>query len=205
MQTFSYLGVQIDETLNNNTDVKNAVGRAKAAFWKHRVLLRNNLLLRIKLKMLKSLVFPILRYGSECFALTKLIRTKITSFDLWCYRRIFKICWTEKVSNEEVVRRIRLQNAMLLDSIIKRKASFFGHIARGSAGDDLKGVLADSWRKIGRVRRGTSWWDAIEEVTNSKDVRANMVMGAQDKNEWLKMCRARFPNLGDQRSLAVMV
>ncbi|KAG1662048.1 Guanylate-binding protein 1 [Nymphon striatum] len=80
-----------------------------------------------------------------------------------------------------------LQETFLLQSILKRKASFFGHIARGSTGEELKMIVAEGWRKVGRGRgrRRRRWMDDLELVTGTKDVRKNMEM-AEDK-ERLKM------------------
>ncbi|KAG1679871.1 hypothetical protein GQR58_012782 [Nymphon striatum] len=92
-----------------------------------------------------------------------------------------------------------LQETFLLQSILKRKASFFGHIARGSAGEELKMIVAEGWRKIGRGRRRRRWMDDLELVTGTKDVRKNMEM-AEDKERWrekyqvMKMCWQRTPH-----------
>ncbi|KAG1675637.1 hypothetical protein GQR58_014596 [Nymphon striatum] len=73
-----------------------------------------------------------------------------------------------------------LQETFLLQSILKRKASFFGLIARGSAGEELKMIVAEGWRKVGRGRRRRRWIDDEELVTRTKDVRKNIEM-AEDK------------------------
>ncbi|KAG1676111.1 hypothetical protein GQR58_014440 [Nymphon striatum] len=62
-----------------------------------------------------------------------------------------------------------LQETFLLQSILKRKASFFGHIARGSAGEELKMIIAEGWRKVGRGRRRRRWMDDVELVMGTKD------------------------------------
>ncbi|KAG1677675.1 hypothetical protein GQR58_013794 [Nymphon striatum] len=75
-------------------------------------------------------------------------------------------------------------DALLLKiSILKRKASFFEHIARGSAGEELKMIVAEGWRKVGRGRRRRRWMDDVELVTGTKDVRKNIEM-AEDKERW---------------------
>ncbi|KAG1711238.1 hypothetical protein GQR58_002523 [Nymphon striatum] len=76
-----------------------------------------------------------------------------------------------------------LQETFLLQSILKRKASFFGHLARGSAGKGLKMIVAEGWRKVGRGRRKRRWVDDVELVTGTKDVRKNIEM-AEYKERW---------------------
>ncbi|KAG1662298.1 Alpha-ketoglutarate-dependent dioxygenase alkB 3 [Nymphon striatum] len=83
---------------------------------------------------------------------------------------------------QEVLQRMGLQETFLLQSILKRKASFFGHIARGSAGEELRMIVAEGWRKVGRGRRRRRWMDDLELVTGTRDVRRNMEM-AEDREQ----------------------
>ena len=66
---------------------------------------------------------------------------KIPAFEMWYHRRLLKIRWTDRVSNEEVLRRMNV-TPMLLTIIAKRKAALFGHVARGSS----EQFFATSWR-----------------------------------------------------------
>ncbi|KAG1664955.1 Retrovirus-related Pol polyprotein from type-1 retrotransposable element R2 [Nymphon striatum] len=145
---FQYLGVFIDNKLDHKSHVP----------------------LKMKVKMLKSLIFSLVRYGSEAFALTKTLKKKITSLEFWCYRRILRISWTDMTTNTEVLQRMGLQETFLLQSILKRKASFFGHIARGSAGEELRMIVGEGWRKVGRGRRRRRWMDDLELVTGTRDI-----------------------------------
>ena len=132
MDKFNYLGVLIDQHLSHETDVKVAIGKEKAASWKHKELLKNNVpLRRLKRLMLQSLVFSLVRYGSECFTLTKRLKRKITSFELWCYRRILKIRWADMKTKRGNTAKDGYARPVLLDNIIKRKYHF-GHISRAS-------------------------------------------------------------------------
>ncbi|KAG1671311.1 LINE-1 retrotransposable element ORF2 protein [Nymphon striatum] len=180
---FQYLGVFIDNKLDHKIDVKCAVARAKDAFLRHKEFFKNNVPLKMKVKMLKSLIFSLVRYGSEAFALTKTLKKKITSLEFWCYRRILRISWTDMTTNTEVLQRMGLQETFLLQSILKRKASFFGHIARGSAGEELRMIVGEGWRKVGRGRRRRRWMDDLELVTGTRDVRRNMEMAEDREHE----------------------
>ena len=107
VRKFQYLGVCIEENMSNNVDIKCNIARAKQSFWRNKELSRNNVPLSLEIK--------------------------ITSFELRSYRRILKISWQEKQTNKEVLSKINLGEPRLLKSILKRKARFYGHIARGSA------------------------------------------------------------------------
>lgn len=78
-------------------------------------------------------------YGSEAWTINKEIRNKIDGFEVWIYRRILKISWKDKVNNRELLRRMG-EGMYLMNSRAKRKAAFFGHICRGSRGDDFASI-----------------------------------------------------------------
>ena len=88
---------------------------------------------------------------------------KIRAFEMWCYRRLLKIRWTDRVSNEEVLRRMNV-TPILITIIAKRKAAFIGHVARGSSGavfcNIVEGYIEEE-RSSGRQRR--TWMDDIKE------------------------------------------
>ncbi|KAG1666828.1 hypothetical protein GQR58_018706 [Nymphon striatum] len=104
--------------------------------------------------------------------------------------RILRISWTDMTTHTEVLQRMGLQETFLLQSILKRKASFFGHIARGSAGEELRMIVAEGWRKVGRGRRRRRWMDDLELVTGTTDVRRNMEM-AEDREQSMSVLEKR--------------
>ena len=71
VSNFQYLGIWKNETIKHDVDVRANIVKSKQAFWKHKKLLRNNIRLKTKPRLLKIQAWSILRYGSECFALTK--------------------------------------------------------------------------------------------------------------------------------------
>ena len=85
------------------------------------------------MNLLKTYVWSVFTYGCEAWTIGKEMLDKIRAFEMWCYRRLLQIRWTDRVSNEEVLRRMNV-TPMLLTIIAKRKAALFGHVARGSSG-----------------------------------------------------------------------
>ena len=67
--------------------------------------MRRNIRKQTKLKLLNCYVFSVLNYGCESWTWNKAMQKKIDAFEVWCYRRMFKISWKDKVRNEEVLRR----------------------------------------------------------------------------------------------------
>ena len=80
-------------------------------------------------KDLKSFVFSIATYGSESWVLKTTDKKKMKSFELWCYRRLLRIKWTDKQTNEYVLSKIATSER-LLTTIVKRKMAFVGHVFR---------------------------------------------------------------------------
>ena len=80
VSNFQYLVIWINETMKHDVDVRVKIAKSKQAFWKHKELLRN-IRLKTKMRLLKTQVWSILRYGSACFALTKSLQKKITAFE----------------------------------------------------------------------------------------------------------------------------
>ena len=118
--------------------------------------------MRTKLRLLNSLVFPVASYGSECWVLKKKDQKRIGSFELWCYRRVLRISWTEKKTNDEVLRRINC-NDRLLDILNKRKLKFVGHVMRSeSLGKNLLTGMVLGNR--GRGRPKTRYSDNIRDI-----------------------------------------
>ena len=183
VENFQYLGIWINENVKFDADVRAGIARAKESFWRHKELLRNNLSLHLKKKLLKTQVWSVLRYGCETFSLTKSMKKKIFVFELWCYSRILKLSWQDFVSNESVLEQVHVTWAELPEKIIARKLAFFGHIARKSAGEELSRIIQEDLRKTGRGRRRRWWIDDVKEVTGCRDIR-KCVQLAQKKKIW---------------------
>ena len=65
--------------------------------------MRRNFRFSTKMKILNCYVFSILNYGCESWTWNKVMRKKVNAFEFWCYRRILKISWRDKVKNEEII------------------------------------------------------------------------------------------------------
>ena len=98
---------------------------AKAAFNKKRTLFTSRLDLDLKKKLVKCYVWSIALYGAETWTLRAVDQKHLKSFEIWCWRRMEKISWTDHVRNENV--RVKEQRN-ILHEIRKRKAKWIGHI-----------------------------------------------------------------------------
>jgi len=102
---------------------------AKAAFNKKRTLFTSTLDLELRKKLVKCYLWSIASYGVEIWTLRTVYQKNLESFEMWCWRRIEKISWTDHVRNEEVLFRVKEQRKILRD-IRKRNANWIGHILR---------------------------------------------------------------------------
>ena len=79
-----------------------------------------------KIRVLKSTVFPTATYRREAWTINKTDGKLITAFEMKCYRKILRIPWTDRVTNEKVLEKVKT----LLQEIRKLKVGYFGHIKR---------------------------------------------------------------------------
>jgi len=102
---------------------------AKAAFNKKRALFTGTLDLQLRKKLVKCYIWSIALYGAETWTLRTVDQKHLESFEMWCWRRMEMIRWTDHVRNEEVLLRVKVQRN-ILHEIRKRKANWIGHILR---------------------------------------------------------------------------
>ena len=105
---------------------------ATAAFWQIKELMRRNNRLGTKIKILDCYVFSVVNYGCENWTWNKAMSSKINAFEMWCYRRILKIRYTDRVTNVEVLNSMQTE-LKFLRRMKKRKMEYTGHVMRGSS------------------------------------------------------------------------
>ena len=119
-----------------------------------------------KVRLVKAMVFPVVMYGCESWTVKKAERQRIDAFELCCWRRLLRVPWTARRSNQSIVKeispRISLEGMML-----KLKLQYFGHLMRSV--DSLEKTLM--LRRIGgRRRRGRQRMRWLDGITDSMDV-----------------------------------
>ena len=131
------------------------------------ILKSRDITLRIKVHLVKAMVFPVVMYGCESWTIKKAEHQRIDAFELWCWRRLLRVLWTERRSNQSILKEINpeysLEGLML-------KLQYFGHLTQRA--DTLEKTLMLA--KIeGRRRQGQQrmrWWNGI---TDSMDLSLN--------------------------------
>jgi hypothetical protein len=110
-------------------ETKCRIAMAKAAFNKKRTLFTSTLGLELSKKLVKCSVWSIALYGTETWTLRAVDQKHLVSFEMWCWRRMEMINWTDHVRSEEVLLRVKEQRN-ILHEIRKGKAYWIGHILR---------------------------------------------------------------------------
>ena len=103
----------------------------------------------IILLSVKAMVFPVVMYGGESWTLKKAERRRIDAFELWCWRRLLRVPWTARRSNQSILREIN-PGISLEGMMLKLKLQYFGHLMRRA--DSLEKTLMLG-RIEGRRRR----------------------------------------------------
>ena len=93
----------------------------------------------LKKRLVHCYVLSTFLYASESWTLNKLIEDRINALEMWIYRRMLKVSYTDKVSNEEILRRVGGKRN-LVRMIKTRKMQYFGHIVRA---DGMQRLLLD--------------------------------------------------------------
>ena len=102
-----------------------------------------------KVHLVKAIVFPVVMYGCESWAVKKAERRRIDAFELWCWRRLLRVPWTARRSNQSILKEINPEYA-LEGLMLKLKLQYFGHLMRRT--DSLEKTLMLG--KIEGRRRG---------------------------------------------------
>ena len=83
--------------------------------------------LRTKIHLVKAMVFPVVRYGCESWTLKKAESSRTDAFELWCWRRLLRVPWTTRRSNQSVLKEISPEYS-LEGLMLKLKLQYFGHL-----------------------------------------------------------------------------
>ena len=134
-----------------------------------------NLPLIFQLHWMRSYVWSFALYDSETRTLRKLERKYLKSFEMWCWRRMERIKWSEKVTNEQVLECIG-EKGTLLHNTLRRKANWIGHILRRNCllhdaiewqMAEVKGVERKT-QLLDDLRNRRRYWELNEEAEDRK-------------------------------------
>lgn len=127
---FKYLGCFIDENINHDTEIKCRIGQARAAFMKlSKILCTRDVNISLRTRLLKCYIFSILLYGAEAWTVSKYSLKRLEAFEMWTYRKMHKISYTEHITNVEVLAKMG-KDKEIIHTVKTRKFKYFAHIMR---------------------------------------------------------------------------
>ena len=128
-----------------------------------RIFKNRDITLPTKVHLVKAMVFPVFMYGYESWTIKKPECRRIDAFELWCWRRLLRVPWTARRSNQWILKKISPEYS-LERLMLKLKLQHIGHLMRRT--DSLENTLMLGKIEGGR-RRGWQrmrWWDGITDV-----------------------------------------
>ena len=125
---FIFLGSKITTDGDCSHKIKRHLLLGRKAMTKlDSILKSSNITLQTKVHLVKEMVFPVVMYGCESWTIKKSECRRIDAFELWCWRRILRVPWTARRSNQSIVKEIR-SGCSLEGLMLKLKLQYFGHL-----------------------------------------------------------------------------
>ena len=127
------------------------------------ILKSRDINLRTKVHLVKAMVFPVVTYGCESWTVKKAERRKIDAFELWCWRRLLRVPWTARRSNQSVLKEIS-PGCSLAGLMLKLKLQYFGHLMWRVDSLEKTLMLGGIGGRRRRGRQRMRWLDGITDL-----------------------------------------
>ena len=186
---FKYLGSIKADDASCSKDIKCRIGMAKNKMtqlnniWKDR-----SIPIDLKLKLLKCLVWPVMIYGCESWAQRKDDDNKIQAAEMWFFRRLLRVSWKDRRTNESVLEELGVQRT-LLTLINRRKLKYLGHAIRNPRTDLMKTTFQgkiEAKRKKGRPPIALT-----TNVTKASNMKVQeLSRRCEDRERWRKVVQS---------------
>ena len=181
---FCYLGSIVTADGRSKNEVRRRIGIAKDCFQQMRSLFTNrNISMRLKIRMLKCYIWSIVTYGCEAWTITKELEKNLEAAEMWFLRRILKVSYLDRITNEEVLEMAGVDRE-LLQAITRRRMNFLGHTIRKGKMECLvlQGLIQG---KRARGRQRETYLDRIQRLVG---VRAcDIIQSVRSREGWKSM------------------
>ena len=158
---------------------------------KSKILQSTNVELDTRKQLLKTFVWSIILYGCETWTISESDKNALEAFEMWCFRKMLRIVWTDHVTNETVLNNIG-EKRSIITVILKRKAQWIGHVIRHDCllHTILEGAVA------GENRRGRPRQEFLDSLI--KDLKftsyTSLKIAALERTTWRRMCQSLQTN-----------
>uniref|UniRef100_A0AAV2J1Z3 Reverse transcriptase domain-containing protein n=1 Tax=Knipowitschia caucasica TaxID=637954 RepID=A0AAV2J1Z3_KNICA len=200
VDSFTYLGSILDKYGGTDEDVRTRIGKARTAFQQLKNIWGSSTIsITTKIRLFNTIVKPILLYGAETWRTTVVTIKRIQVFINSCLRKILKIRWPEKISNEELWTKTNQQPVD--EAILQRRWRWIGHTLRKSASSITRQSL--TWNPQGKRKRGrprNTWRrDLDADVKQMEKTWGQLERLAQNRDAWRKLVGGLCPKRDHRR------
>ena len=127
------------------------------------ILKSRDITLPTKVRLVKAMVFPVVMYGCESWTVKKAEHQRLDAFELWCWRRLLRVPWTARTSNQTILKEINPE-CSLEGMMLKLKLQYFGHLMRRADLFEKNLMLGKIEGRRGRGRQRMRWLDGIIDL-----------------------------------------
>ena len=113
-------------------------------------------------RLVKAMVFPVVMYGCESWTVKKAESRRIDAFELWCWRRLLRVAWTARRSNQSILKEIS-SGISLEGMMLKLKLKYLGHLMRRADSLEKTLMVGGSGGRRRRGRQRMRWLDGITD------------------------------------------
>ena len=153
------------------------------------ILKSRDITLPTKVRLVKGMVFPVVRYGCESWAIKKAECQRIDAFEPWCWKRLLRVAWTARKSNQSILKEINTEYS-LEGLMLKLKLQFYGHLM-------WRANLLEKTLMLGKIegRRKRAWqrvrW--LDDITDSMHMSSSKL-----QDWWMTRKSCKLQSMGSQ-------
>ena len=129
VRDFIFLGSKITADVDCSHEIKRYLLLERKAMTNLKSILKcRDITLLTKVHLVKAVIFPVVMYGCESWTIKKAERWRINAFEVWCWRRLLRVPWTARRSNQSILKEVNPEYSSGLMLMLKLKLQYFGHL-----------------------------------------------------------------------------